>query len=137
MVNLNTPNRGDLNVEEIEKILNDNQHMKFLLTICAACGMCKKSCFKYMNTKDATYTPSYKAIQTLGVLFKKKGRVSEEELQKIGEIALGKCGMCRRCYCPFGIEISSMIAVVRSICRNNGVYERDDTRKRVVRMDSR
>lgn len=97
---------------------------KMWLEICAHCGMCADSCFFYLaHDKDPKYSPSYKVMQTLGKLYKKKGEVTREELEKIADIAYGDCTACRRCslYCPFGIDIAVMIAAVRGICCSQGL----------------
>lgn len=96
---------------------------KAWLEICAHCGYCADSCFFYLaHDKDPKYMPAYKIKQTLGKLYKQKGEVSREELEKISDIAYGDCNGCRRCslYCPFGIDMAVMIAAVRGICCSQG-----------------
>jgi len=62
--------------------------------------------------------PSYKITQTLGKLFKKKGKVDRAFLEEAADIAWGNCTVCRRCgmYCPFGIDMSEMFGIVRAVC---------------------
>jgi Fe-S oxidoreductase len=112
--------------DRILEMLKQKKRMKVFLSICASCGFCAESCFLYRNHKDPTYMPSYKAINSLGTLFKKKRNVTRRILEEMSDLIYGKCIMCRRCYCPFGIDISSMISWARTICRTQGVYERYD-----------
>jgi Fe-S oxidoreductase len=92
--------------------------------------MCAESCFLYVNKdKDPTYMPSYKAIHSLGKMYRKKGKVSRTELEEMKDLIWNKCVLCTRCYCPVGISIPSMIAWARSICRSQGVYKEYDQPK--------
>jgi len=111
---------------KIKEMLSQKKKMKKFLSVCASCGLCAESCFLYRNKKEPEYMPSYKAINSLGKLFKKKGNVTYTMLEEIKELAWGNCVLCGRCYCPFGIDISSMISWARTICRTQGVYERYD-----------
>jgi L-lactate utilization protein LutB len=110
----------------IQQMLKRKKQMKTLLSFCASCAICAKSCFLYKKHEQPEYTPSYKAIFSLGKLFKKKGKVTRGELEEMGALLFGKCVLCGRCYCPFGIDISSMLAWARTICRMQGVHERYD-----------
>ena len=101
--------------------------MKRLLSHCAHCSLCAESCFLYMAYKrDPQYMPSYKAINSLGKLYKKKGKVDRDFLEGIKGIVWRNCVLCGRCYCPIGIDVPSMIAYARSICRSQGVYPQVD-----------
>jgi Fe-S oxidoreductase len=115
-----------VDTETIRKMLKQKKRMKLFLSICASCGFCADSCFLYRNHQDPKYMPSYKAINSLGKLFKKRGKVDRKTLEEMSELIWGRCVMCRRCYCPLGIDISSMISWARTICRTQGVYERYD-----------
>lgn len=110
----------------ISEMLTQKKHMKTLLSVCASCGMCAESCFLYANRKDHTYMPSYKAINSLGKLYRKKGKVTRRELEEMGELIWDKCVLCTRCYCPVGISIPSMLGWARSICRSQGVTREYD-----------
>lgn len=70
--------------------------------------------------------PSHKAIHSIGVMYKKKGRLSTEEMDQIKDIVWKKCVLCQRCYCPFGIDIPDMIALARRICRSQNVMPEFD-----------
>ena len=110
----------------IEEMLKQKKRMRIFLSLCASCGFCADSWFLYRNYKDPRYMPSYKAINSLGKLFKKKRKVTRLMLEEMSDLVYGKCVMCRRCYCPLGIDISGMISWARTICRTQGVYERYD-----------
>ncbi len=115
-----------IDVERVKEMLNQKKRMKSFLSVCASCGFCADSCFLYRNNRDPKYMPSYKAINSLGILFKKKGKVDRKTMEDMKELIWGNCVLCGRCYCPFGIDISRMISWARTICRTQGVYERYD-----------
>ncbi len=115
-----------VNVEQVKQMLNQKKRMKYFLKICASCGFCADSCFLYRNKKEPEYMPSYKAINSLGKLFKKKGKVDRKMMVEMKDLLYDNCVLCGRCYCPFGIEIHRMISWARTICRSQGVYERYD-----------
>ena len=96
--------------------------MKLLLSFCARCGLCAESCFLYQNHLEPQYVPAYKAINSIGKIYKKKGKVDRKELEGMKELIFKNCVLCGRCYCPIGIDIPGMIALARSICRSQGVY---------------
>jgi len=109
---------------QIRRLLDAKKgKMKRLLSHCAHCSICAESCFLYMSHDgDPQYMPSYKVINSLGRLYRKKGKVDRDFLEGIKSIVWRNCVLCRRCYCPIGIDIPSMIAFTRSICRSQGVY---------------
>ena len=97
--------------------------MKRILNYCLHCSLCAESCFLYMSHDgDPQYMPSYKVINSLGKLYKKKGNVELEFLEGIKGMVWSNCVLCHRCYCPIGIDIPRMIDFTRSICRSQGVY---------------
>jgi len=101
--------------------------MKRLLSHCVHCSLCAESCFLFTaHHQDPQYMPSYKAIQSLGKLYRKRGTVDRDFLERIKKIVWRNCVLCRRCYCPIGIDLPSMIAFARSICRSQGVYPEMD-----------
>jgi len=114
--------------DKIKKIISKKSGMiKLSLSACVHCSICSDSCFLFRSHKnDPTYTPSYKAIHSIGRIFKKKGRLSEEEYKEIRDLAWNKCVMCTRCYCPIGISIPSLIAAARNVCREKGLYRTYD-----------
>jgi Fe-S oxidoreductase len=101
--------------------------MKRILNYCVHCSICAESCFLYMaHNGDPQYMPSFKVINSLGKLYKKKGNVDREFLEGIKGLVWGNCVLCHRCYCPIGIDIPRMINFTRSICRSEGVYPEQD-----------
>ncbi len=104
--------------------LNAGARIKTWLSICSRCGLCAESCFFYLaKNKDPKLSPAYKVRATLGELYRRKGKVNREFLQKCYDVIWGECTMCKRCslYCPFGIDIATMIAAMRAICNSQGV----------------
>lgn len=120
-----------IRTEEIQWMLKKKKgKMKRLLSHCVHCSLCAESCFMYMiHDKDPQYMPSYKALQSLGKLYKKRGKVDRSFLEKIKVIVWRNCVLCRRCYCPIGIDIPDMISFARSICRSQGVYPKIEERE--------
>jgi len=125
---MSEPEIKPIDREEIKRMLDQKKgKMKRLLSHCVHCSLCAESCFLFMaHDKDPQYMPSYKVIQSLGKLYKKKGTVNREFLERIKGIVWRNCVLCRRCYCPIGIDVPSMIAFARTICRSQGVYPRQD-----------
>jgi len=121
-------NNNTETMDRIQDILNKKRDMiKLSLSACVHCSICAESCFKFTsNSNDPTYTPSYKAINSIGLIYKKKGKLSDAEYMKIKDLIWDKCVLCMRCYCPLGISIPSLIACARSICREKGFYRTYD-----------
>jgi len=113
-------------MHRIGRVLQRNRQMITLsLQACAHCALCAESCFKYVHSgRDPRFSPSYKAINTIGKIFRKKGRLSESEYQAVSSLAWESCALCMRCYCPVGISIPSLIACARSVCRERGIFPR-------------
>ena len=95
---------------------------KMWLNICARCGLCADTCHYYQVDKDPRMIPAHK-VRFLRDLLKKKGKVDRAFLQKMYDTIYHECNMCRRCslYCPFGIDIASMIAVMRALLTSQGI----------------
>jgi Fe-S oxidoreductase len=109
---------------QIRKLLDHRRgKMKAMLSHCVHCSLCAESCFLFMkHDKDPQYMPSYKVIQSLGKLYRKRGKVDRAFLERIKRIVWRNCVLCRRCYCPVGVDVPGMIDFARSICRSQGVY---------------
>jgi Fe-S oxidoreductase len=126
----NVPNPGakPVDTKQIREMLNrEKGKMKRYLSHCAHCSLCAESCFLYMeHHKDPQYMPSYKAINSLGKLYRKRGKVDRKLLTDMKGIVWRNCVLCGRCYCPIGIHIPSMIAFARSILRSQDVYPQLD-----------
>jgi len=118
--------RADTKVDtdKIRELLSQKEgRMRTCLEACASCSLCAESCFLFKEKdSDPQYMPSYKVIKTLGRLYKKKGKVSRDELEQMRQLVWRNCVLCGRCYCPFGIDIPNMIAFTRSILRSQGIY---------------
>lgn len=115
---------GTVDSLKIKEFIDKNKSkIKLSLGICARCSLCAESCFLFnAHNKDPKYMPSHKLINSLGYLYKRKGKVSIEDLHKIKEIVWERCVLCTRCYCPIGIDIPSLISLTRQICRSQDVY---------------
>jgi Fe-S oxidoreductase len=126
----NIPNPGarPVDTKQIKEMLNRKKgKMKRYLSHCAHCSLCAESCFLYMeHHKDPQYMPSYKAIHSLGKLYRKRGKVDRKLLTEMKGLVWRNCVLCGRCYCPIGIHIPSMIAFARSILRSQDVYPQLD-----------
>ncbi len=126
--NRSNPGAKLVDTGQIKKMLNGKKgKMKRYLSHCAHCSLCAESCFLYMaHHKDPQYMPSYKAINSLGKLYRKRGKVDRKLLTEMKGIVWRNCVLCGRCYCPIGIHIPSMIAFARSILRSQDVYPQLD-----------
>ncbi|OQX63021.1 MAG: DNA-binding protein [Desulfococcus sp. 4484_241] len=113
---------------KIKNILDKNKaKIELSMKACAHCSMCAESCFLFQaRNKDPRYMPSYKFLKTLGVIYKKKGKVDRVTLEEMKPILWKRCVLCTRCYCPMGIDIPYLIRTARSICRSQDVYYRYD-----------
>jgi Fe-S oxidoreductase len=103
---------------------NSGARIRTWLGICSRCGLCAESCFVYLsNDRNPKLSPAYKFLHTLGEMYRRKGGVDHNFLDQCFEILWLQCTMCKRCsmYCPFGIDIATMIAVARSVCHSQGV----------------
>ena len=108
----------------IQAILN--RHRKKIrqsLQVCAHCGLCAESCFLFQeHGGHYKYTPAYKMLNSIGVLYKKRGRVDRRRLTVIRDIVWEDCVLCTRCYCPIGIDIPHLLSLARRICRSQGIF---------------
>lgn len=110
-----------VNRDVIKKMLRTKRYMREMLNACASCGLCAESCFVYRNTGDSKAVPSFKVRNTLGKLFRTSGKVSRAELEDMAKLLWGHCVLCRQCYCPMGIDLSSIMAWGRAICRSQNI----------------
>ena len=119
--------RNELPVDpvKIRQILeaNNGARIRTWLSICSRCGLCAESCFVYLaNDRNPKLSPAYKVKQTLGEMYRRKGKVDRDFLKRCYEISWLQCTMCKRCsvFCPFGIDIATMISIARSVCYSQG-----------------
>lgn len=122
-----------VNVKRIKEILDANRgaRIRTWLSICSRCGLCAESCFFYLaNSKNPRFSPAYKFKNTLGLMYRKKGNVDREFLKKCYDILWGECTTCKRCslFCPFGIDIATMISTARTVCWSQGIVPEGLTR---------
>jgi len=117
-----------VDTQKIRETLNRNKaQISLSLKLCVHCSLCAESCFLYMHRgKDPVFMPSHKFINSLGRLYKNKGKIDKKGLEEIREIVWERCVLCTRCYCPMGIDIPGMIALTRGICRDQGVLPQFD-----------
>ena len=66
-------------------------------------------------------------MNSVGVLYKKKGKVDKLDLGEMRDLVWERCVLCTRCYCPMGIDIPEMLSLARRVCRSQGVYPQYDT----------
>lgn len=128
---MNNAHTDSESIKRINMILNNKKDMiKLSLSACVHCSICSESCFKFCsNKKDPTYSPAYKAINSIGRIYKKKGILTDREYREISNLIWDKCVLCMRCYCPLGINIPSLIACARNICREKGIYRTYDNNR--------
>ena len=118
---------NNVDVQYIRYMLDQKKtQMKMMLRYCVRCSNCAKSCFLYVNNKDASYIPSHKVFASLGKLYREKGKVQRQDLENMADTIWNKCVLCERCYCYIGLNIPEMISLARSICRSQGVYKTYD-----------
>jgi Fe-S oxidoreductase len=103
----------------LKSILNAQGHarMKMWLEICTRCGLCADSCFFYLaHDRKPEMAPAYK-VQALRQLYRTGGEATKELLEEMFIRSFAECTACRRCsmYCPFGIDIATMVSVQRAI----------------------
>ncbi len=119
--------KTEIDPAPIQRLLKKHrQEIRMGLKVCAHCSLCAESCFLYTARKEPEYMPSYKFINSIGRLYRKKGRVSLEELTKMRDLVWHNCVLCGRCYCPFGIDIPSLISLARQACRTQELYRNYD-----------
>ena len=130
-----------VDTNKIKQILsaNDSARIRTWLSLCARCGLCAESCFFYLaNDKDPKFSPAYKFKSTLGEMYRRKGEVDREFLKRCYDILWGECTTCKRCslFCPFGIDIATMIATARTVCWSQGLVPEGLTRTSVNYRES-
>lgn len=124
---------GTVNTTQIKALLKQKKaSMKARLAACAGCTLCAESCFMFVNKgkkQDPQFMPSYKVLNTLGKLYKKRGKVTQAELEQMRKLLWSNCALCQRCYCPIGVDLPSMIAFARRILRSQGMDGATDTKE--------
>ena len=111
---------------ELNKLLDeyDSARIKTWLNICSRCGLCAEGCFYFLShNRDPKLSPAYKVKKTLGEMYRKRVKADDRFFKECYEILWFQCTLCKRCslYCPFGIDIASMMSIARNICMSQGV----------------
>ena len=90
---MSEPKTTSIDQKEIRRMLDQKKRkMKRLLSHCVHCSLCAESCFLFMaHHQDPQYMPSYKAIQSLGKLYRKRGAVDRDFLERIKKIIWRNC----------------------------------------------
>lgn len=114
----------NLTQDKIEKAYNAvfgklSSRIKAIIETCMHCGLCAEACQWYLsNDKDPTYAPVAKMRMTAWELINRKGKVDAEFIKQCARIVFTECNICHRCsmYCPFGLDITFIIGMVRRMC---------------------
>lgn len=118
-----------LTPEKIEKTIKAviggrSSRIKAVMNTCIHCGLCAEACQWYLsNDKDPTYSPVAKMRMTIWEMIKRDGKVDAEFIKQCARIVFTECNICHRCsmYCPYGLDITFIIGMVRRICFLLGV----------------
>jgi len=119
-----TPEKIEKTINGILNLRNTAARFKAPLETCIHCALCSEACHWYQSHgKDPTYAPVAKVRMTLWEMIKRKGKVSPEFIKQCARIVFCECNLCRRCsmYCPFGLDITYQLGMVRRICFLLGV----------------
>ena len=112
-------------IPKLKTILAAQGHarMRMWLEICTRCGMCADSCFFYLaHDRKPEMAPAYK-VNPLRQLYRTGGEATKELLEEMFQRSYGECTACRRCtqFCPFGIDMATMVAVQRGLLFSQGM----------------
>jgi ferredoxin len=118
-----------LTPEKIEKTIKavigkQTARIKVVMETCIHCGLCSEACQWYLsNDKDPTYAPVSKMRMTIWEMIKREGKVDAEFIKQCARIVFTECNICHRCslYCPYGLDVTFIIGMVRRICFLLGV----------------
>lgn len=118
-----------LTPEKIQKTIKAviggrSSRIKAVMNTCIHCGLCAEACQWYIsNDKDPTYAPVAKMRMTIWEMLKRDGKVDAEFIKQCARIVFTECNICHRCsmYCPYGLDITFIIGMVRRICYLLGV----------------
>jgi Fe-S oxidoreductase len=119
-----TPERIEKAVNAVLNLRKTAARFAAPLETCIHCALCSDACHWYHSfDKDPTYAPVAKLRMTLWEMIKRKGKVSLEFIKQCARIVFTECNLCRRCsmYCPYGIDITYQLGMVRRICFVLGV----------------
>jgi len=119
----------NLKPEQIEKTIMavlgaQTGRIRAVMETCIHCGLCAEACQWYLSSdKDPTFAPVAKMKMTAWEMLKRKGKVDAEFIKQTARIVFTECNICHRCsmYCPYGLDITFIIGLVRRICFILGV----------------
>ena len=119
----------DLKPEQIEKTIMavlgaQTARIRAIMETCIHCGLCSEACQWYLSSdKDPTFAPVAKMRMTVWEMLKRKGKVDAEFIKQTARIVFTECNICHRCsmYCPYGLDITFIIGLVRRVCFVLGV----------------
>lgn len=112
-----------------------NQPLAAALEVCARCGICAEACHYYAADPRPEHVPAARAEQLrkvyrsehdfLGRVFpgwNGAGRLTEEKLAGLAEIAFNKCTLCYRCTanCPMGVDTPLLMTALRAMATATG-----------------
>jgi ferredoxin len=98
--------------------------IRAIMETCIHCGLCSEACQWYLSSgKDPTFAPVAKMKMTVWEMLKRKGKVDAEFIKQTARIVFTECNICHRCsmYCPYGLDITFIIGLVRRVCYVLGV----------------
>jgi Fe-S oxidoreductase len=118
-----------LTPEKIEKTIKAviggrSARIKAVLDTCIHCGLCAEACQWYLSyDKDPTYAPVAKMRMTIWEMIRRDFKVDAEFIKQCARIVFTECNICHRCslYCPYGLDVTFIIGMVRRICFLLGV----------------
>lgn len=119
-----TPEKIKKAIDSVINLRKNSARFLAPLETCIHCGLCAEACQWYLsNDKDPTYAPVAKVRMTLWEMIKREGNVDAEFIKQCARIVFTECNICHRCsmYCPYGLDITYQIGMVRRICFLLGV----------------
>jgi len=99
-----------IDTKKISEILeaNNGARIRTWLSICSHCALCAESCFFYLaNNKDPQMSPAYKFKNTLGEMYRRKGKVDREFLRNCYNIVWGNAPLVN--VVPFTVLLVSIL----------------------------
>lgn len=119
-----TPEKIKKAIDSVINLRKNSARFLAPLETCIHCGLCAEACQWYLsNDRDPTYAPVAKVRMTLWEMIKREGNVDAEFIKQCARIVFTECNICHRCsmYCPYGLDITYQIGMVRRICFLLGV----------------
>lgn len=124
-------------VDTALQILNKQltQPLAAALEVCARCGLCAEACHYYQANPGPANVPAtrgealrqvYRAehdpLAKLFPGFVKAGKLTDEKLAALAEMAFTQCTLCRRCTfnCPLGVDTPLLMGVIRAMATATG-----------------